>query len=237
MSQRTAKDRLLESLPPEQRSYFDRCLHRLSPNPDDPLIALFAIITETDNSNTALIEAKLAAFEQLEKQRDGQQAKDRNEYLKAISKGFEALRGKTPWKHLIASKFIGAIIWTLTVAGLTTYFVETKVKTVDPAFHAHIDDVGSKINQRIDGQAQLANLRINQTLELVQESIDTLNRTHVTTASQTLIGKGLSLYVTHLDEKNITVSVDGRTITVPHNLTSEEFLQLDLALKIAKRIR
>ena len=120
---RTAKDRILENLPPEQRSYFDRCLHRLSTNPDDPLIALFAIIIESDNQNTAAIEAKLAVFELQEKNREVQYAKDRTETQKTIKGGFQDLTGDKPWRRGIIKSVVNGIVWGISVVASTVGIV------------------------------------------------------------------------------------------------------------------
>ncbi len=239
MSQRTARDRLLDNLAPEQRPYFERCIHRLSPNPDDPLIALFAIITETDSSNRSLIEAKLSAFEQLEKQRDGQHARDRKEYLKAISMGFEALRGKTLWKHLIASRFIAAIIWTITVAGLTNHIIQTKMETVDPEFHDMIKQL------QVDSSAQKGRLdQVMRNQAVTVEYVSSVLKTTSLKATDTIVGQTMAIYITTFDRNSITLAIPDksvaqgfRMVSLPHKMSEDEYLKFELAYTISKEVK
>lgn len=228
----TAKDRLLENLPPGQRPYFDRCLHKLAPSPDDPLIALFAIITESDKTNTATIEAKLAAFEQQQKQIPALIAKGQAETQKSYRAEINSISGKNFCRNINITQLIGAFIW-LTVVIASNHIIQNKVWTLNPE---QIERLESKIEEQT--QLSITNFeKLTNNQKNIVDYVGTVKETTVKTASETLIGKGISQYVTDLDEKNITVETNGRRITVPHQLTPQEYLQLNIALEIAKGIK
>jgi hypothetical protein len=113
MSALTAKDRLLENVPPEQRAYFARCLDRLTTNPNDPFFAFFAILAESYRTSAAVIGTKLAALEQRENQRDSQLAKDRSENVKTIRQEIGAFTEDKFWKRVIRSKIAGGITFAV----------------------------------------------------------------------------------------------------------------------------
>jgi hypothetical protein len=235
------RDLLISALPADMQAGVLKACQAHSPDGNDVVEALFAADLETGKrgmenilSEFSRVHDKLATFEQREKRRDDQHVKERSEYLKAISQGYKELLGKTPLKHIIASKTIGAIIFSVMVAVVTPYVLKKQIGTVDPVFHERISTAESEIKKRIDDQAQLTNLRNDQLMDLVRENTDLIKKTHVTTAAQTLIGKSLYRYV-EVGEKSMTVEVDGRRITVPHFLTPQEYGQLQLAIMAIKK--
>jgi hypothetical protein len=235
MNHPTAKDLLLQNLPPELRPYFDRCLHRLSPHPDDPLLALFAILTESHRTNTAVIVAKLVEFEQREKQRDGQLAKDRAAHLDAVRKEIRALSGTTP-KRIIASRIIGAVIWIAIVAGMTPYVVKKQVGTVDPKFHHLIETLGEESKAQ---QAQLDKIRENQ--KKTVEFIESVKQSASMTTTYTSVGQVMARYIKAIDHSNMTLEIpEGRSgsrmLTVPHLMSGVEYTKFKLAYMLPKTV-
>lgn len=247
MPSESHRDRLISTLPAEMQARVLKALQDYSSDGNDPVEACFAAVIEVNKlestqlrNEVGKLRQQLVESELKETERAAQITKQLAQTKSDTEKARQEIRelsGKTLWKRIITSRIIGAAIWTVMVVGLTTYFVKTKVRTVDPAFHKRIDNIEKIIEQRIDAHAQIQNLRNDQLSRLISENTDTLNKTHVTTAAETLIGKGLSLYVSKVDEKTITVDVDGRRITVPHNLTPIEHLQLQVAIGIASKTR
>lgn len=233
-------DQLLQQLPPDRRVEAALAFEKLSNDRNSPIFSLYVEVLESIEAKKRETESRLSEKLAASAVRDKEiiaQLSAAHADVKCGRHEIAALSGKTLWWRIIASRIVGAAIWTAMVAGLTTYFVETKVRTVDPEFHARIEAVESKIQQRIDDQAQLTNVRINQVMDLAQETNGTISKTLVQTASQTLIGKGLSFYVSSIDDTHITVAVDGRSLTLPHQLSENEILQLKLAIGIEKKIQ
>lgn len=234
MNHPTAKDLLLQNLPPELRPYFDRCLHRLSPHPDDPLLALFAILTESYSTNAAVIKAKLVALEQLEKQRDSQHAKDRSAHLDALRKEIRALSGTTP-KRIIASRIIGAVIWIAIVASMTPYVVKKQVVNVDPKFHDLIEKLGeeSKAQQEVLGMVIQNQKEMNKYIKSVYEACGL-------TTIYTTVGQELSRYIVSIDRNNITLTIDGtgtQNISFVHGMDDREYNKFKDAYIIPKIVK
>lgn len=240
MSQ-THRDRLISSLPADMQARVLKSLQEYSSDGNDAVEACFAAVIETNQRDVAQLREDVRSFLDQLAQSEAREkqlvAAVHTENLKGVRQEIRALSDKPLWRRMIASRLVGATIWCVVVYGLTNFYVEHKVRTVDPEFHKRMETVESKITKRIDDQAQLTNLRNEQLMDLIRENNEIFKKTHVVTASQTLIGKSLSFYVTNLDEQNITVGVNGRQITVPHQLTPQEYLQLDIAIKIAREIK
>jgi len=231
MNHRTAKDRLMESLPPEQRPYFDRCLDRLSPNPDDPLIGLFAILAESNSANRTLIEAKMADIGQLETRLLGQITKGQAEMVKSVSSIVEQVTGKGLGWRIITNKILGTLIFVIVASTLANHIIQTKVRA-DPEVLQGIENVESKIKDRIDGQALLNNTKLDSIFNKVD------NTASATITYETLLGKALHLYIFALDEKTITLQTGtGNSIILAHNLNPHEQEQLRITLAMARKIQ
>lgn len=241
----THYERFLQQLPPDRRVEAALILEKLSHDRDSPIFGLYAEILagieDKSHEREERLFNKLAESAEREKQLPAQIAKGQADTIKTVRGIVESLTGKGLGWRIMTNKFVGTIIFVIVASIVANHIIQTKVRTVDPEYHARIDAIESKITKRIDDQAQLQNVRVNQVMDLVQETNETISKTHVTTASQTLIGKALSLYVSHLDEKYITLEVGERVgerrITVPHGLTPQEFNQLDVALKVTRKIK
>lgn len=228
-------ERLAQGLPADMQASFLEATKGYSSDGNDPIEAFFSALSEARRRDTLTILEKLATDETWKSQLREQLTKDHTENTKTIRQEISALSGKTLWKRIITTRIVGAVIWLAVVASLTPYVVKKQVGTVDPVFHERVSTAESEIKKRIDDQAQLTNLRNDQLMDLVRENTDTLKKTHVTTAAETMIGKGIFRYVSGVTEKTMTVEVDGRKITVPHYLSTQDHAQLELALMAIKK--
>ena len=105
MTSKSAKDRFLATLPPEERAHNARILDRLSSsNLDDPIIAMFAILAESNKVNAASIVTALETAQIREKARDEEHTNNiRAEIGKLHPNGF--------WRRVLFSRIVGTLIW------------------------------------------------------------------------------------------------------------------------------
>ncbi len=153
--------------------------------------------------------------------------------------GFEALRGKTLWKHLIASRFIAAIIWTITVAGLTNHIIQTKMETVDPEFHDMIKQL------QVDSSAQKGRLdQVMRNQAVTVEYVSSVLKTTSLKATDTIVGQTMAIYITTFDRNSITLAIPDksvaqgfRMVSLPHKMSEDEYLKFELAYTISKEVK
>lgn len=131
------------------------------------------------------------------------------------------------------TKILLIIISLLVIAvfALAWYSYQQNVHSV------RIHDLAVKYyNQNVEYQDNLETQN-RKIMDLIRERNDTSINSLVTTEWQTIIGKGLCNYVSHIDEQYITVAVDGRSITVPHKLTDNDLSQLKKSVSEAANLK
>lgn len=260
------RDRLIASLPADLQAGAMEACHKISEDGNDPVVGMFATDIEstqrgfaeqranTQQSTAQLREeikslrAKLAESEERHR-REISHATDREKKLMAeIAKGLadtqkttqsaiSALIGMRLWRRVNITQLIGACIWLAVVIG-SNYVVQNKIWTLNPE---QIEGIHSKI----DGQTQLNTTnfeRLANNQKNVADYVEAVSKTTVTTASETLIGKSVSLYVTSYDQDTMTLTLPdpkagSRTVTINHNLTPLEYLQLNIALEVTRKIK
>lgn len=237
----THYEQLLEQLPPERRVAAAMVLEKLSNDPNSPIFKLYAEVlasveTKSQERENRLIK-KLAETETREKQLAAQIAKGQADTIKSVGNVVHSITGKGLGWRIVANKLVGTLIFVIVASIVGNQIIHSKVRTVDPVFHERISTAESEIKKRIDDQAQLTNLKHDHLADLIRENTDLIKKTHVTTAAETLLGKGISYYVSEVSDTHISVSTNGRTLVLPHDLTRTEMLQLKFAINTTTKIK
>lgn len=138
----------------------------------------------------------------------------------------------TPGRRLNATHILLVLLIGIGIASITLSWLGYQVQIFNPTFNNH--DIKPKDhNSNLDR----LNLQNDQIIDLIRENTDLVKKTYVSTAAETLIGKGLSYYVTEVTNTHISVTTNGRTFTLPHNLTKTEAIQLRAAIETATEIK
>lgn len=110
MKPKTAKEQFLELVEPELRTHYSRIIDRVATNENDPIIAMFAVVGWSQQTNAKSTQERIAAFEGLVGQVQDQLARASAENLKAVRREVASAIGGDYWSRNRRSKLVSACI-------------------------------------------------------------------------------------------------------------------------------
>jgi hypothetical protein len=237
------RDRLISSLPADMQARVLKSLQEYSSDGNDAVEACFAAVIETNQRDVAQLREDVRSFLDQLAQSEAREkqlvAAVHTENLKAVREEIRALSDKPLWRRMIASRLVGATIWCVVVYGLTNFYIERKVRTVDPEFHAMLEKLGEK--------SKIQQMKLDMVMQNQTKTVDFIEKVHKsasTIATDTIVGQTMTRYITAIDKHTITLVIpDARNgngvqvLSVAHKMSEEEYQKFQMAYMITKVIK
>ena len=261
------RDRLIASLPADLQAGAMEACHKISEDANDPVVGMFATDIESTQRGFAVqrentqqstaqlreeiqsLRAKLAESDERhrgeiaqatdrEKKLMAEIAKGHTETQKTIQCAISALIGIRLWRRVNITQLSGACIWLAVMIG-SNHIIQNKMWTLNPK---QVEGIQAKIDEQIQFNTKNFEILTNNQKNVV-EYVKSVSETNATTACETLIGKGMLLYLKNVNNDYLTLSYPTvktgtvQDVTIKHYLTPLEIAQLNVAISAAKRVR